>query len=69
MKGVLEIGLLSSFVSPFDAWQEGLMIHFEAHGHADLAAEKPMLPQTLFRLYSQTSLGHQSCCDNFRADS
>lgn len=52
LKRQVEQGRLPGFMT--SVLKEGLMIHFEAHGHADLAAEKPMLPQTLFRLYSQT---------------
>jgi hypothetical protein len=32
-------------------------MHFEAFGHADLAAGQMMRLETLFRLYSQTRLG------------
>jgi len=36
------------------AVKEGTVIHFEAHGFADLAGQVAMNSQTLFRLYSQT---------------
>ena len=37
--------------------EDGQTMHFEAFGHADLAAGQMMRLETLFRLYSQTRLG------------
>lgn len=34
--------------------RHGQVVHFECHGHADLATQTPMQPDTLFRIYSMT---------------
>lgn len=41
-------------------------MHFEAFGHADLAAGQMMRLETLFRLYSQTRLGRETLDGDFK---
>ena len=34
--------------------REGKIVHFESQGYADVASKKPVTPDTIFRLYSDT---------------
>jgi len=34
--------------------RQGKVVHLETHGHADITSQKPMTPETIFRIYSMT---------------
>mmetsp|Transcript_81809 Transcript_81809/g.128840 ORF Transcript_81809/g.128840 Transcript_81809/m.128840 type:complete len:484 (-) Transcript_81809:246-1697(-) len=52
LRAQVSAGRLPGFMSA--VVRDGQLVHFEAHGLADVDSKSPLQPHTIFRLYSQT---------------